>query len=41
MLEPVAATAIAWVWRGESLDAVQLAGAATVLAAIALAQTAR
>jgi drug/metabolite transporter (DMT)-like permease len=41
MLEPVVATAIAWAWLGESLGAVQLVGAAVVLAAIALAQTAR
>jgi drug/metabolite transporter (DMT)-like permease len=41
MLEPVVATAVAWAWLGESLGAMQLAGAAVVLAAIALAQTAR
>ena len=41
MLEPVLATVVAWVWLGEALTAVQLAGAAIVLAAIALAQTAR
>jgi drug/metabolite transporter (DMT)-like permease len=41
MLEPVVATAIAWAWLGESLATVQLAGAAVVLAAIVLAQTAR
>ena len=28
MSEPVIAAVIAWVWLGESLDAVQLAGAA-------------
>jgi Predicted permease, DMT superfamily len=41
MLEPVAGALIAWAWLGESLDGVQLAGAAVVLAAIVLAQTAR
>jgi drug/metabolite transporter (DMT)-like permease len=41
MLEPVVATVVAWVWLGETLGAVQLAGAAVVLAGILLAQTAR
>jgi drug/metabolite transporter (DMT)-like permease len=41
MLEPVAASAVAWAWLGESLGAQQLAGGAIVLGAIALAQTAR
>jgi drug/metabolite transporter (DMT)-like permease len=41
MLEPVVATIVAWVWLGESLGAVQLAGAAVALGAILLAQTAR
>ena len=41
MLEPVAASAVAWAWLGESLGAEQLAGGVVVLAAIALAQTAR
>jgi drug/metabolite transporter (DMT)-like permease len=41
MLEPVFAILVAWVWLGESLDAVQLVGAAPTLAGIALAQTAR
>jgi len=41
MLEPVAATVVAWAWLGESLGAQQLLGAAIVLAAIVLAQTAR
>jgi drug/metabolite transporter (DMT)-like permease len=41
MLEPVVATAVAWVWLAESLRAAQLVGAAIVLAAILLAQTAR
>ncbi|HET8895446.1 MAG TPA: EamA family transporter [Gaiellaceae bacterium] len=41
MLEPVVATIVAWVWLRESLSAVQLAGAAVVLSAILLAQTAK
>jgi drug/metabolite transporter (DMT)-like permease len=41
MLEPVAGALIAWAWLGESLGGVQLAGAAVVLGAILLAQTAR
>jgi drug/metabolite transporter (DMT)-like permease len=41
MLEPVVATVVAWAWLRETLSAVQLAGAAVVLAAILLAQTAR
>jgi drug/metabolite transporter (DMT)-like permease len=41
MLEPVVATIVAWAWLDESLSAVQLAGAAVVLGAIVLAQTAR
>jgi drug/metabolite transporter (DMT)-like permease len=41
MLEPVVATIVAWAWLGESLSAVQLVGAAVVLAGILLAQTAR
>jgi drug/metabolite transporter (DMT)-like permease len=41
MLEPVVATIVAWAWLGEALSAVQLAGAAVVLAGILLAQTAR
>jgi drug/metabolite transporter (DMT)-like permease len=41
MLEPVVATIVAWAWLRESLSAVQLAGAAVVLAAVLLAQTAR
>ncbi|HEV2591066.1 MAG TPA: EamA family transporter [Gaiellaceae bacterium] len=41
MLEPVAGALVAWIWLGESLNGVQLAGAAVVLAAIGLAQTAR
>jgi drug/metabolite transporter (DMT)-like permease len=41
MFEPVAGTVIAYAWLREELDATQLAGAAIVLAAIGLAQTAR
>jgi drug/metabolite transporter (DMT)-like permease len=41
MLEPVVATVVAWAWLNESLSAVQLVGAAIVLLAIVLAQTAR
>lgn len=41
MLEPVTATVVAWVWLGEALAPVQLAGAAVVLAGIAIAQSAR
>jgi drug/metabolite transporter (DMT)-like permease len=41
MVEPVAGTVIAYAWLREELDATQLAGAAIVLAAIGLAQTAR
>src|SRR5262249_26319702 len=41
MLEPVGATIVAWAWLNESLAAVQLVGAAIVLAGIVLAQTAR
>jgi drug/metabolite transporter (DMT)-like permease len=41
MLEPVMATVVAWAWLGESLTAMQLTGAAVVLVAIVLAQTAR
>jgi drug/metabolite transporter (DMT)-like permease len=41
MLEPVVATVVAWAWLRESLAPAQLAGAAVVLAAIGLAQTAR
>src|SRR5438132_7471351 len=41
MLEPVVAILVAWAWLGESLDAVQLAGAGLTLAGVALAQTAR
>ena len=41
MLEPVVAILVAWAWLGESLDGVQLTGAALTLAGIGLAQTAR
>ena len=41
MLEPVVGALVGWAWLAESLDGVQLAGAAVVLAAIGLAQTAR
>jgi drug/metabolite transporter (DMT)-like permease len=41
MLEPVVAILVAWAWIGESLEPVQLAGAALTLAGIGLAQTAR
>jgi drug/metabolite transporter (DMT)-like permease len=39
MSEPVIAAVIAWVWLGESLDAMQLIGAVLVLAGVALVQT--
>ncbi len=41
MVEPVAASAVAWLVLGESMTAVQLTGGAVVLAGIALAETAR
>jgi drug/metabolite transporter (DMT)-like permease len=41
MLEPVAATVVAWVWLGESLGFFQLFGGFVVLCAIILAQTSR
>jgi drug/metabolite transporter (DMT)-like permease len=41
MLEPVTAALIAYLWLAESLGPVQLTGAAVVLGAILLAQTAR
>jgi drug/metabolite transporter (DMT)-like permease len=41
MLEPVVGALVGWAWLGETLDGVQLGGAAVVLAAIGLAQTAR
>ena len=41
MLEPVVGALVGWAWLGEALGGVQLVGAAIVLGAIALAQTAR
>jgi drug/metabolite transporter (DMT)-like permease len=41
MLEPVVAILVAWAWLGETLDGVQLAGAALTLGGIGLAQTSR
>ncbi len=41
MLEPVVAIVVAWAWLGESLQPVQLSGAALTLLGIGLAQTAR
>jgi len=41
MLEPVLAIVVAWAWLGESLQPVQLSGAALTLLGIGLAQTAR
>ena len=41
MLEPVVATAVAFVWLGETFGGFQLAGGVLVLAAILLAQTSR
>lgn len=41
MLEPVAASGVAFLWLGESFGAAQLVGGSIVLAAILLAQTAR
>ncbi len=41
MLEPVGATVLGWVWFGEALTALQVAGAAAVVGGILLAQTAR
>lgn len=41
MIEPVAASAAAWVVLGESMTGVQLSGGAVVLAGVALAETAR
>ena len=39
--EVIFAFAVAWIWLGEELNALQLVGAAVVLAGIALAQTSR
>ena len=41
MFEPVAATAVAWLWLGEELGLEQLGGGGLVFAAILLAQTSR
>jgi drug/metabolite transporter (DMT)-like permease len=41
MLEPVAGSVVAWAWLGETFAAAQLVGGGVVLAAIALAQSAR
>ena len=41
MLEPVAASVVAFLWLGESFGTAQLIGGAVVLAAILIAQTAR
>ncbi|HEX9598815.1 MAG TPA: DMT family transporter [Gaiellaceae bacterium] len=41
MLEPVVAIIVAWAWLGESLQPLQLSGAALTLLGIGLAQTAR
>jgi len=41
MLEPLVAIVVAWAWLGESLELVQVGGAALTLAGICLAQTAR
>ena len=41
MAEPVVASVVAWAWLDEALGPAQLAGAAVVLVAILLAQTAR
>jgi drug/metabolite transporter (DMT)-like permease len=41
MLEPVVAIAVAWAWLGESLDPLQVSGAAVTLAGVALALSSR
>lgn len=41
MLEPVAASAVTWVWLGEALSSIQVFGGVVVLIGIALAETAR
>lgn len=41
MLEPVVAIAIAWAWLGESLNPLQISGAAVTLAGVALALSSR
>src|SRR6059058_4756454 len=41
MLEPVVAIVVAWAWLGESLDPVQVSGAAVTLAGVSLALSSR
>jgi drug/metabolite transporter (DMT)-like permease len=41
MLEPVVAIVVAWAWLGESLDPLQVSGAAVTLAGVSLALSAR
>jgi drug/metabolite transporter (DMT)-like permease len=41
MLEPVLAAIVAWIWLGEELAAVQVAGGLIVLVGVILAQTSR
>jgi drug/metabolite transporter (DMT)-like permease len=41
MLEPVLAIVIAWAWLGESLNPVQVSGAAVTLAGVSLALSSR
>ena len=41
MLEPVLAIVVAWAWLGESLNALQVSGAAVTLAGVSLALSAR
>lgn len=41
MVEPIGAAALAWVWFGEALSAVQVVGGVVVLSGIVLAQLAR
>ena len=41
MAEPVAATVVGWAWLGESLGPSQFVGGLIVIAAIAIAETAR
>jgi drug/metabolite transporter (DMT)-like permease len=41
MLEPVIAIAVVWAWLGESLNPVQISGAAVTLAGVALALSSR
>ena len=41
MLEPVLAAIVAWIWLGEELAAVQIAGGLIVLVGVILAQTSR